>query len=179
MVKIVCLGWGSLVWDPGGIPLRGPWCADGPFLKVEFLRQSKDKRITLVLDSNSTPVQSLWAVMDDNNLPAAIEALRKREGCRETDIAYWSRGDAAPPNIGALPEWAEAHGVDAAIWTGLPAKIGTEERRASVEEVLDHLRGLRGCERHNAERYVRRAPRQIDTEYRRRIEAEFGWMYEG
>jgi hypothetical protein len=179
MAKIACLGWGSLVWDARELPIQEAWSDDGPFLKVEFLRQSKDKRITLVLDSNATPVQSLWVVMGADDLPAAKEALRKREGCREADIASWSRGDAAPANIGALPEWAEANGVDAVIWTGLPAKIGKEQRRASVEEVLDHLRGLSGPERENAESYVRRAPRQIDTEYRRRIEVELGWTYEG
>ena len=179
MATIACLGWGSLIWDPRELPIQRTWFADGPFLKVEFLRQSKDKRITLVLDSSATPVRSLWAVMDANDLPTAREALRMREGCKDSGISSWSRGAAAPSNVVELPEWAAAHGVDSVVWTGLPAKIGEDERRPSIEEVLNHLRALKGAERDNAEKYVRRAPRQIDTEYRRRIEAELGWVYEG
>lgn len=178
MPTIACLGWGSLVWDPRELPIQRIWFADGPFLSVEFLRQSTDKRITLVLDSIASPVRSLWAVMDVDHLPTARDALRKREGCNEAYIASWSRGDAAPAKIGKLLEWSAAHGVDSVIWTSLPAKIGAVERRPSIEEVLCHLRGLRGDERDNAERYVRRAPTQIDTKYRRRIEAELGWTHE-
>lgn len=144
-------------------------------LRVEFLRQSKDDRITLVLDPNAAPVRSLWAMMNSCDLPTAKEALRTREGCRMADIASWSRGGATPPNIMELPQWAEAHGIESAIWTGLPAKFGGAERRPSIDEVLTHLRGMTGAARDNAENYIRRAPRQIDTEYRRRIETELGW----
>lgn len=163
MATIACLGWGSLVWDPRELPIQRTWFRDGPFLRVEFLRQSKDNRITLVLDSSATPVRSLWAVMDSGDLATTKEALRKREDCKEAHIASWSHGDATPLNIVGLPEWAAARGVDAAIWTGLPPKFGTEERRPSIVEVLTHLRGMTGAARDAAENYVRRAPRQIDT----------------
>jgi len=117
--------------------------------------------------------------MDVDDLPSAKEALRKRELCPMRHISSWSRDSEAPDNICGLPEWASAHGVGAAIWTGLPPKGGGEARRAPVEEVVAYLRGLRGAVRDNAERYIRRAPRQIDTLYRRQIEAELGWTYEG
>ena len=77
MALIACLGWGSLVWDPRELPIQRQWFADGPFVKVEFTRQSSDGRITLVLDSNSPPVRGLWAVMDDVDVNGAKEYLRK------------------------------------------------------------------------------------------------------
>lgn len=143
-------------------------------MKAEFLRQSQGNRITLVLDSNANPVRSLWAVMDAADLPGAKEALRSREGCNAANIGTWSRGSDEPPNIIELPQWTGAHGVDAVVWTALPAKFGNNGA-PTPDQVVDYLRALRGAERENAETYVRRAPKQIDTPYRRKIEAELGW----
>lgn len=178
VATIACLGWGSLVWDPRELPIQRKWFNDGPFLSVEFLRQSDDNRITLVLDPSAVPVRSLWAVMDALDLPASMEALRKRERCKAADVASWSRDAASPPNIVELPQWAAAHGIDAAIWTALPPKFGGQKRSPSIDEVLTHLRGMTGAPKDNAERYIRRAPRQIDTAYRRRIEVDLGWSCE-
>ena len=180
MPLIACLGWGSLIWDPRELPVQREWFSDGPFIPVDFLRQSSDGRMTLVLDTSASLVRSLWTVMDTPVLAEAVAALRKREGIAEKNVANylgnWSRGDAAPKLIADLPQWALSRGIEAAIWTALPAKFGQEDGRvATIEEVTSYLKGLTGRTRDEAERYIRYAPRQIDTLYRRKIEAALGW----
>ncbi|MGH7179318.1 MAG: hypothetical protein ACREJC_18220 [Tepidisphaeraceae bacterium] len=175
MAMIACLGWGSLVWNHGALPIQRGWFHDGPMIRVEFARESEDKRITLVLDSSAAPVRSLWALMDSKDLADAREALRVREGTSGKHIGSWSVGEACPPLIVDIEPWARARGFSAVIWTALPGKIDGNVRTPSCDEVLKHLVGLRGAERDKAEQYVRRAPRQIDTAYRRRIEAELNW----
>lgn len=177
---IACLGWGSLIWDPRTLPIQRHWFEDGPLIKVDFLRQSDDGRITLVLHSSPQPVRSLWAAMTVATLEEAINALAVREGLTGANptknIGRWSRGSANPDCIVELEAWAEARGVTSVIWTALPVKFGGENNRCPTpEEVTRLLSGLTGSTRDTAENYIRRAPRQIDTTYRRHIEAKLGW----
>lgn len=175
---IVCLGWGSLVWEPRELPIQRKWFDDGPFIQVEFARQSQDGRITLVLAKTENPVRALWAVMDATELAAAKKALREREGIplknEQKHIGAWSTGQPSPEHIPQLTEWAQAQGIDHVIWTALPSKFKGADQPTS-EQVLEYLTALTGAQRDNAERYVRRAPKQIDTPYRRKIEAALHW----
>lgn len=179
MAQIACLGWGSLVWDPRELAIQQCWFEDGPMIRVEFLRQSSDGRITLVLDTTATPVRSLWALMDATELAKAREDLRAREGVYPKNAAAhiggWSLGDADPASIFELEPWARARGVQHVVWTSLPAKIGDDLRTPSAGEVIGYLRGLTGATRDHAERYIRRAPRQVDTPLRRQIAAALNW----
>ena len=180
MATIACLGWGSLVWDPRELPIQRKWFEDGPFIKADFLRRSDDGRITLVLDESAGVVRSLWALMAVADLLAAKEALARREGTwKKTDpsraIGSWDRGDPASTLVLDLAEWTAAHGVDHVIWTALPKKFHQDGTTPTADDIVEYLIQCHGPAREHAERYVRLAPRQIDTPIRRRIEAELSW----
>lgn len=176
MPTIACLGWGSLVWDSRELPIQRNWFDDGPMIHVEFTRQSKDGRITLVLTPTERPVRSLWAVMDTADTTIAREALQRREGCNNVSaIGSWQSGESCPELILGLHDWAQARGIDAVIWTALPPKFGVNGACPTDNEVIQYLSKLSGAARDTAERYIRYAPRQIDTAYRRCIEAALHW----
>ena len=66
--------------------------------------------------------------------------------------------------------------VDSQYVGGLSYKYkGKNGIRPSIKQVIDHLRTVDYEIRKIAEEYIRKAPKQIDTEYRRKIENEFGW----
>jgi hypothetical protein len=177
-MKFACLGWGSLIWDPKELPVNGAWQKDGPIVPVEFLRQSGDHRITLVLDADGTPATSLWAYLECDDVDSAVAALQKREGVRDQDaardIGRWV-GNSSPPLIPGLADWVREHRLDAIVWTALGFSSKGHVGRRSADEVVQYLKTLPDEARSTAETYVRRAPRQIDTAYRRRIEADLGW----
>lgn len=179
MTTIACLGWGSLVWDPRELAIQRQWFDDGPLIHVEFARQSQDGRITLVLVQTENPVRSLWAEMDATDLASAKTNLRKREGILEKNedkhIGTWSAGQSSPALIPGLSEWAATHGIAHVIWTNLPPKFKGSETTPSAEQIVQYLGELTGERREFAERYVRLTPRQVDTAYRRRIEAALQW----
>ena len=135
--------------------------------------------MTLVIDPDATPVRTLWAHMLTRSLPDACEALCEREGipkghCK-TKIGCWPSEDAEATSIPLLKEWAEARGLGGVIWTALKPKFNNIEKRPSLQEVVAYLDSLRGPKREHARYYVEHAPRQIDTEFRREIEAALGW----
>ncbi len=178
MTRIAVLGWGSLIWDPRELPIQREWFKDGPLVQVEFARQSRDNRITLVLEENALPVRSLWAIMNCTELAAARTALKQREGCCSKDIHSWPNCEPLTNLIHGLETWADSCSIEAVIWTGLLPKFKGKDRcTPTIEQVLEHLNSLPCAERDCAERYIRNAPRQIDTAYRRKIETSFGWTY--
>ena len=177
MASIACLGWGSLVWDPRELSIQRCWFDDGPLVRVEFARESNDGRVTLVLEPSGWPVRSLWALIDAEDLEAARRDLGSREGIGEKRwpdlIGSWP-GDS-PACILGLEEWARARKLDGVVWTALGPNFG-EDGKSLENQVLGHLQSLSGTKREKAERYVRRAPRQIDTRVRRRVEERLKWF---
>lgn len=180
-MSVVCLGWGSLVWDPRCLPIVGTWHTDGPELPIEFARESGDRRITLVLTEDAIPLPSLWATLAVGSLDKAKACLARREGIRGDNVKYsigfWDKGGRSHGRSKeAIGDWAISKDLDLVVWTNL--KFGFRGRRdqmPTATEVVGHLFGLREETRCKAEMYVRYAPCQIRTKYRTQIEKALHW----
>jgi hypothetical protein len=180
-MKIVCIGWGSLIWEPKNLLIRRKWFSDGPFLPIEFTRQSLDGRLTLVITPTAKPVRTLWASMATEDIYISKESLRVREGIPENKANQYidtiSANEETNDPIGlTIQDWLRTLRIDAAIWTNLPSKFNNEDKRVpTIEEAIVYLEGLDINKRKLAEEYVRKAPKQIDTDYRREFEKQFRW----
>jgi hypothetical protein len=183
---IACIGWGSLIWDPRDLPMRGTWQDDGPLLPVEFARESgaqanqREDKITLVICPGTPRLRTCWTLLDVPDLTTARQRLAGREGIAkrwETDIGYWAYGGnaGAGPEVATIGAWATSNGLAAVVWTNLPCKFDGKETKPTGEQVVAFLRDLDVDKRRLAEAYVRRAPSAIDTPYRRMIAEQLGW----
>lgn len=173
-MKIACIGWGSLIWNPGNLEIQNTWFKDGPFLPIEFARRSKDGRMTLIIDNSAAPVRTLWALMTTRTLSESVKSLKEREGTSTANIHHVSKTDIPTDQIRtAIKQWLVSKDLDAAIWTGLSYKdVGI---RPTIEDVITQILSLDYVAGKAAEEYIRKAPKQIDTEYRRAIEQQLGW----
>lgn len=149
-------------------------------VQVEYLRQSQDDRLTLILHPTAPAVPGLWVPMDSPTLAAAKTDLAAREqipaGNIVRDIGAWSAGGADPATIPGLGAWAFARGVQHVVWTALGPKFQRVNGTAPTkDQALAHWSGLTGPARDRAEEYVRRTPRQVDTPYRREAVARLDW----
>jgi hypothetical protein len=185
-LKIGCLAWGSLVWDPRTLPRAGSFQADGPELPIEFSRVSLDGRVTLVIDANAPKLRTLWVELATSTLDEAVAALGRREKIAPERWVDWvgryRRGDRVRDETGPtdFDAWLETHRLDAVVWTALPSRTPTGELVVPrIEELLAHLAGLGSADRARAEQYVRRAPRSVRTPHRARFESELGWLPDG
>ena len=79
------------------------------------------------------------------------------------------------PGAAVINQWAKGRDLKGVVWTALKPKIGDEYRVPTSPEVIAHLGRLQGGERAAAEEYIRLAPGQIVTPYRRVIEQALGW----
>lgn len=173
---IVCLAWGSLVWNPDGLPVVGGWSTDGPALPLEFARESEDGRMTLVVVDHGRPVPVLWAELGVSDIEQARAALRLREKVRlERAIGRWpamAHRSACDDVIGA---WMDAKGFDGVVWTALRPGMRADRDSGSyatpsLERIERHLAALTPEALTRAALYVRSAPEQIVTPYRLALE---------
>lgn len=176
-MKIACIGWGSLIWRPEGLKIQNHWFEDGPILPIEFTRISSDNRVTLIIDKKAKPVRTLWALMANTSLDNAKESLKQREGVPKVALIHsiGQKEDTQDSIAKIIKEWLCEKKLDYAIWTGLGFSKKTGYQRPSIKDIINHLNNIDISERQAAEEYIRKAPIQIDTEYRRQIELTLGW----
>lgn len=173
----MCLGWGSLIWRPEQLRIKGAWNVDGPAIAVEYLRQSKNGCLTLVINKGENRIPVLWAEMDFIDPHLAKENLREREGwIKEQHVGFWQLNSQSPTEIPGLDVWAKAKRAEAVIWTALPPKFNGEDYQIpALEEAMSYLENLDRAKKVLAEEYVRKTPAQITTPFRKEIEMRFGW----
>ena len=195
-MRIGFIGWGSLIWNPRelAIPISKKWHCDGPNLRVEFARFSGVNRqnpelgkLTLVImeDTAIPSRQTYWARCTLSDLEAARQNLRDREGCQLDAIHWLSRtSDGHPGLIGeaqrTIKEWLLRKDLDAIVWTGLASNWRQHKQEDfSIDGAVAHLISLEGPPKSSkleeAQEYVRKTPKQIDTEVRGRIRNRAGW----
>ena len=177
---IVCLGWGSLIWRPDTLPTVGDWHSDGPSLPIEFARQSRDGRITLVVEDGAEPVPVLWVRLRTQTVQDARKALAERENVciskYPRSIGHWSFTDASKHSVSErIGAWAKEKKVHAVVWTALRPRFNGKQMTPTCEDVVTRLRRLESSEKRRAEEYVRKTPPQIKTNYRKAIERALGW----
>lgn len=177
-MKIICLGWGSLIWDKRELNVEDRWRADGPFLPIEFARQSRDGRVTLVICDNVKPVQTLWTIFKTTDLNEAIESLRVREGTIPANIHSVRKQltDSGDQIKSTISDWLKQKNFDMAVWTGLRPKFGqVDGKKPTVRELTEYLKNLDRPFYELAKEYIQRTPNQIDTEFRSKLLAKMNW----
>jgi hypothetical protein len=178
-MNIACIAWGSLLWKPQPLKLASGWHPGGPRLPLEFVRQSDDyPELALALYEGARAMPTYWAWLATKDLAKARAMLEAREEIRPD---YPECVGSIPPVDGAgtdprIKKWMQGKGIDAVVWTALPAKFdGASGRAPTPEEAVAWLASLQGAARAKAEDYIRRTPAHIDTRYRRLIEQRLGW----
>lgn len=182
-MRIAYLGWGSLVWDPRGLPCK-EWQVGGPTLPVDFRRISGQDRgepyLSLIIAPTATTSTVRFAEAVATELPVARRDLMKREGTEDPDnVGAISATDAkgTDPVSEVIRAWTRTTGFDAAIWTTLgerwfkpPSRFGAT---FTEEQAVAFLNSLSGTARANALRYIARAPREVWSPFRERLTVAF------
>lgn len=130
-------------------------------------------------------VQTCWCLLKVTDLNEAKRALGVREHPEATGrwiekyIGFWHCSGASASEgkeFERIGKWAEENEIEGVVWTNLPCKFGgVNGTMPSAKDALTYLRNLNGDARTKAEAYVRQAPAQIDTEYRRLFVKELNW----
>ena len=177
---ILCLAWGSLIWNPGDLPVGSAWRYDGPELPVEFTRQSINGRITLAITEGAAPLRVFSAVLDVASIDDARTVLADREQIPANfagrSVGHWTLDHASNHREAEVVDvWARAAGHHGIVWTALKPKFVQDNITPTKDQIVKYLSALSGERRKEAEIYIRRTPAEISTSYRRAVEQALGW----
>lgn len=183
------LGWGSLIWEPKNLDYNKSlgWVYDGPILPIEFARISKDGRLTLVITENGSLNKTFYTLANSNlSFEETFENLRIREGkCYKKDIGFYkAETDEFHSNDFKYKEeirnWAKEKKIKNIIWTDLPEKWNyknenNETVNINPNERIEYLKNLTSEKKELAEKYIRKTPPEIKTNFRKVIEEQLNW----
>ena len=114
--------------------------------------------------------------MDTNDFETAFNSILKREGTIAKRIHSIDRESDPNSHIEkTIQSWLIEKKLDAAIWTGLFLNYKIQDRRPTAEEIIDHLKSLTEIEFVKAKEYIMKAPKQIETKYRKEIMKTLNW----
>ena len=122
--------------------------------------------IIMVVDAQM-PIRAKRIQYYDDPFFKGIHAAQKGE----LPFPSVSLGSDGPPAADGTTEKA----ISGVVWTALQPKFADRFRIPSANEVVAHLLSLGDPTRSRAEEYFRKAPKQIQTDYRSIVEAELGW----
>ncbi len=138
------IAWGSVIWDKNRkLPLSSKWQPNGPELPVEFARITSESRknkarVTLVLLSGATLVQTYWAKIRVSSIEEAREYLADVERCTGKNplknIGIWARDGTKCGRLvnvlADIDEWARKKKLDGVVWTDLAPNLPTWKKDA-------------------------------------------------
>ncbi len=180
-MKIAILAWGSLIWDPRTIKYNKSvgWVPNGPKLPIEFARISGDGRLTLVIKEGCVEVQTYYGISLYSEIDEAVLDLALREGCPKKRIGCVVKSNKFDLNNSiqsAIFSWLSINEFDAVIWTDLKSNFLDKLGFAFSEtDALNYLKYLTLDKQIIAEEYIRKAPLEINTHLRQKIEDELKW----
>ena len=162
--------------------MQGRWEPDGPVLKIEFSRISKDGRLSLVIDPAGSEVKTYYALSSRTELDDAICDLMIREGTTKENIGTCikSPGESYSKNhkdvLRVVEAWLDRRDIDAIIWTDLKSNY-KDKRDVEFDEsdALEYLNSLPPVCRANARDYILQAPAQTRTKFREYLQSK-GWL---
>jgi len=172
-MKIAVIGWGSLIWDPRTLARSGRWHEAGPHLPIEFVRISKDGRLTLAIHPPSKEQRTYWVLSALDTVEAARNDLALREVTTVDNVGSAFRDEVRCGEDAievAVRRWLGGHSdLEAAIWTGLPFTLEGPDVVAQAVAYLTSLT-LGSAVYDRAREYVTNAPPQIQTAVRREMQ---------
>lgn len=135
-MKIIYLGWGSLIWNLENLPVKGNWIKSDLKLPLEYSRKSQDGRLTLVIDKMHGRYNNIWYINSkETNLNYAIKALKEREKTTLENIGYISyngniRSKLSKDLNEKIMKWMIKNKFQAVIWTDLQSNWNFSNKTA-------------------------------------------------